>query len=46
MLTGRTRNNRIVIFSAPKSLIGQLINVRITEGKTFSIFAELMPDYI
>jgi tRNA-2-methylthio-N6-dimethylallyladenosine synthase len=41
-LTGRTRQNRIVIFSGPDSLIGQLINVKITEGKTFSIFAELI----
>lgn len=41
-LTGRTRNNRIVIFSGPKSLIGKLINVRITKGKTFSVFAEIV----
>lgn len=39
-LTSRTRTNRIVIFSGPNSLIGQLINVRITEGKTFSLFGE------
>jgi tRNA-2-methylthio-N6-dimethylallyladenosine synthase len=41
-LTGRTRSNRIVIFSGPKHLIGKLINVRITKGKTFSIFGELI----
>ncbi|HZK43437.1 MAG TPA: tRNA (N6-isopentenyl adenosine(37)-C2)-methylthiotransferase MiaB [Syntrophomonadaceae bacterium] len=40
MLTSRTRNNRIVIFSGPNSLIGQLINVRIVEGKTFSLLGE------
>ncbi len=39
-LTGRTRSNHIVIFSGPKDLIGKLINVKITEGKTFSIFGE------
>lgn len=39
-LTSRTRTNRIVIFSGPDSLIGQLINVKITEGKTFSLFGE------
>jgi tRNA-2-methylthio-N6-dimethylallyladenosine synthase len=39
-LTARTRTNRIVIFSGAKDLIGKLINVRITKGKTFSLFAE------
>jgi len=39
-LTSRTRNNRIVIFSGSKDLIGKLINVRITKGKTFSLFAD------
>lgn len=39
-LTSRTRTNRIVIFSGPDSLIGQLINVKITEGKTFTLFGE------
>jgi tRNA-2-methylthio-N6-dimethylallyladenosine synthase len=36
-LTGRTRTNLIVIFSGPNDLIGQLINVKITTGKTFSV---------
>ena len=45
-LTARTRNNRIVIFSGPKDLIGKLINVRITKGKTFSVFAETIDDQI
>jgi len=40
-LTGRTRTNLIVIFSGPNDLIGQLINVKITTGKTFSVFGEL-----
>ncbi|MFA7076970.1 MAG: tRNA (N6-isopentenyl adenosine(37)-C2)-methylthiotransferase MiaB [Syntrophomonas sp.] len=39
-LTARTRSNRIVIFTGPPDLIGKLINVRITKGKTFSLFAE------
>jgi tRNA-2-methylthio-N6-dimethylallyladenosine synthase len=43
-LTARTRNNRILIFSGPKDLIGKLINVRITKGKTFSLFAEIIGD--
>ncbi|MDD3271659.1 MAG: tRNA (N6-isopentenyl adenosine(37)-C2)-methylthiotransferase MiaB [Syntrophomonadaceae bacterium] len=41
-LTSRTRTNHIVIFSGPKDLIGQLINVRITEAKTFSLFGEVV----
>lgn len=40
-LTGRTRSNRIVIFSGPESLIGHIIHVRITEARTFSLFGEL-----
>lgn len=43
-LTGRTRTNRIIIFSGPNSLIGSQINVRITEGKTFSLFGEWQQD--
>lgn len=39
-LTSRTRSNRIVIFSGSENLIGQLIDVRITKGKTFSLFGE------
>ncbi len=41
-LTGRTRTNRIVIFSAPSDLTGKVINVRITEARTFSMFGELI----
>jgi tRNA-2-methylthio-N6-dimethylallyladenosine synthase len=43
-LTGRTRTNHIVIFSGPNDLIGQRINVKITTGKTFSIFGEIPAD--
>lgn len=42
ILTGRTRANTIVIFPGEKDLIGRLIHVRITEGKTFSIFGEMI----
>ncbi len=41
-LTSRTRTNHIVIFSGPKDLIGQLINVRIIEARTFSLFGEVV----
>ncbi|HEX3012562.1 MAG TPA: tRNA (N6-isopentenyl adenosine(37)-C2)-methylthiotransferase MiaB [Syntrophomonadaceae bacterium] len=43
-LTGRTRTNRIVIFSGQNDLIGQLINVKITKGKTFTLFGELQQE--
>lgn len=41
-LTSRTRTNRIVIFSGPKDLTGRLINVKITEARTFSLFGEIV----
>ncbi len=41
-LMARTRTNRIVIISAAKDLIGQIINVRITEGKTFSLVGDVV----
>lgn len=44
-LTGRTRSNRIVIFTGPEYLLGRLINVRITRGKTFSLFGETLETY-
>ena len=40
-LTGRTRSNRIVIFKGTDLLIGSLVQVRITTGKTFSLFGQL-----
>ncbi|SHH02530.1 tRNA-i(6)A37 thiotransferase enzyme MiaB [Thermosyntropha lipolytica DSM 11003] len=41
-LTSRTRTNRIVIFSGPGDLTGRLVNVKITEARTFSLFGELV----
>jgi len=43
-LTGRTRNNRIVIFSGEDSLVGQRTEIKITKGKTFSLFGEIWAD--
>ncbi|NLN87745.1 MAG: tRNA (N6-isopentenyl adenosine(37)-C2)-methylthiotransferase MiaB, partial [Syntrophomonadaceae bacterium] len=40
-LTGRTRSNRIVIFKGSDELTGQMVNVQITTGKTFSLFGRL-----
>ncbi|SHG95243.1 tRNA (N6-isopentenyl adenosine(37)-C2)-methylthiotransferase MiaB [Tepidibacter thalassicus] len=36
-LTGRTRQNKLVNFEGNKNLIGKLVNVKITEVKTFSL---------
>lgn len=38
MLTGRTDGNKIVNFSGSENLIGQFIDVEITETKTWSLF--------
>lgn len=39
-LTSRTRSNRIVILSGPPALSGQIIKVKISEARTFSMFGE------
>ncbi len=39
VLSGRTENNRVVNFMAPKALIGQLVNVVITEAMPNSLRA-------
>lgn len=41
MLTGRTRNNRVVNFKGDASLIGTLQIVKVTEPKNFSLSGEL-----
>ncbi|MDQ0253632.1 tRNA-2-methylthio-N6-dimethylallyladenosine synthase [Evansella vedderi] len=37
VLAGRTRTNRLVNFEAPKSSIGQIVHVKITEAKSWSL---------
>jgi tRNA-2-methylthio-N6-dimethylallyladenosine synthase len=37
VLSGRTRTNKLVNFKGPKSAIGQLVNVKITEAKSWSL---------
>lgn len=41
-LMGRTRQNKLVNFSGDESLIGQLVQVKITDPKTFSLNGELI----
>lgn len=45
MLSGRTRTNKLVHFAGPKSLIGSLAHVRITEAKTYFLKAELVEEF-
>ncbi|RBW69921.1 tRNA (N6-isopentenyl adenosine(37)-C2)-methylthiotransferase MiaB [Bacillus taeanensis] len=44
VLTGHTRGNKVVNFRAPKSFIGELVNVRITEAKTWTLDGEYVKD--
>ncbi|BAU28808.1 tRNA-i(6)A37 thiotransferase enzyme MiaB [Aneurinibacillus soli] len=41
VLMGRTRTNKIVHFTAPKEMIGQLIHVTITEPQTWILYGEV-----
>jgi tRNA-2-methylthio-N6-dimethylallyladenosine synthase len=41
-LMGRTECNRVVNFSGPARLIGQLVDTRITETRTYSLRGEVL----
>lgn len=43
-LTGRTRTNKVVVFSGPEEMIGQLVPLRITAAQTFNLFGETLED--
>ncbi|MFY0545033.1 tRNA (N6-isopentenyl adenosine(37)-C2)-methylthiotransferase MiaB [Brevibacillus sp. H7] len=42
VLAGRTRTGKLVHLSGDKSLIGTLVNVRITEAKTWTLWGEIV----
>ena len=42
-LQGRTENNRVVNFPGPIELIGQLVDVKITQSYNYSLRGELLP---
>ncbi|MCM3759529.1 tRNA (N6-isopentenyl adenosine(37)-C2)-methylthiotransferase MiaB [Alkalihalobacillus oceani] len=42
VLAGRTRTNRLVNFKAPKSYIGEIVHVKVTEAKTWSLDGEMV----
>jgi len=44
MLSGRTRGNKLVHFEGPKHLIGEFVQVKVTEPKTWFIKGELAND--
>jgi tRNA-2-methylthio-N6-dimethylallyladenosine synthase len=41
MLSGRTDDNRIVIFEGKRSLVGELVNVKIDRASPFSLYGEI-----
>lgn len=44
VLAGYTRRNKLVNFSGPKSAIGKLVKVKITEAKTWSLNGEMVEE--
>lgn len=42
VLSGYTEKNKVVNFKGPKSIIGKIVNVKITEAKTWSLNGELV----
>lgn len=42
VLAGRTRTNRLVNFKGPKSIIGEIVYVKVNEAKTWSLTGELV----
>lgn len=44
VLSGYTERNKLVNFKAPKSLIGQIVNVKITKAKTWTLDGELVKE--
>lgn len=42
VLSGRTRTNKLVHFEGDKSLIGQFVNVKIVEAKTWTLRGEVV----
>ncbi len=44
ILSGRTRTNKLVNFSGPKSVIGEIVYVKITEAKTWSLDGHIVEE--
>lgn len=46
VLAGYTEKNKVVNFKGPKSVIGQIIDVKITEAKTWSLNGEIVENIV
>jgi tRNA-2-methylthio-N6-dimethylallyladenosine synthase len=44
VMSGYTRHQKLVNFKADPSIIGQIVNVKITEAKTWHLFGELIKE--
>ncbi len=42
LMTGRTENNKLVVFAGNPRMINQLVNVKITEAKMHSLIGEIL----
>ena len=42
MLSGYTEKNKLVHFKGDISLVGQIVNIKITESHTYSMIGELV----
>ncbi|MFK2825068.1 tRNA (N6-isopentenyl adenosine(37)-C2)-methylthiotransferase MiaB [Bacillus sp. B190/17] len=45
VLAGYTNKNKLVNFKGPKTAIGKIVNVRITEAKTWSLDGEMIEEH-
>src|SRR5699024_2523610 len=46
VLAGYTEKNKVVNFVAPKSLVGKIVDVKITEARTWSLNGELVENTV
>lgn len=44
-LSGRTRQNKLVVFDGPQGLIGRTVDVRLVEAQTWSLSGELVGSF-
>jgi tRNA-2-methylthio-N6-dimethylallyladenosine synthase len=45
-LMGRTECNRVVNFVGPTEMIGQLVDVNITETRSYSLRGDVLPQHV
>lgn len=46
VLAGYTEKNKVVNFRGPKSVIGQIVDVKITDAKTWSLNGEMVENQV